>query len=46
MDGEIFTNANYKSTVTGFHGQDKSKSNALGGHPSSVEDELIENLQQ
>lgn len=44
VDGEVFSNANYKSTVTGFYGQDKPKSSALGNHPSSVEDELIENL--
>lgn len=44
IDGEIFSNPNYKSTVSGFHGQDKSKSNALGGNPSNVEEDYIENL--
>jgi len=46
MEGEVFNGSNYKSTVSGFYGQDKPKSNALGGHPSNVEEELIENLQQ
>jgi hypothetical protein len=43
-DGELFNNSNYKSTVSGFYGQDKGKSNALGGNPSTVEEEFVENL--
>ena len=44
VDGEIFQNSSYKSTVSGFYGQDKPKSNVLGGVAANVEDELIENL--